>query len=350
MRLIEKVWFKNHAAKWWLVPLLLPLTLLFWLISSCRLLLFKIGIKQSNKVDCPVIVVGNIGIGGNGKTPMVIYLAERLKRQGVNVGVLSRGYGSQAPHYPYLIHPNSTALEAGDEPLLISQRCHVPVVIGADRIAGAKALIAQGCNLIICDDGLQHYRLKRDYELLVIDGIRLFGNGLLLPAGPMRERKSRLKQVNRIIINGGASDDSKDILNSVACPKHKMSLEAQRVVNLYSGKEIALADFIQENNDVNAIAGIGDPQRFFDYLTVLTMNVVNQQGFIDHQVYNKALFDSFDNADHDGNVFPLIMTEKDAVKCTAFAQPHWWYLPVDGVFSSSDHEAIMADVMKLVGH
>jgi len=346
MRLIEKVWFENHAAKWWLVPLLLPLTGLFWLLSSLRTWLFQCGIKSSIKVACPVVIVGNIGVGGNGKTPVVLYLVEQLSKRGISVGVMSRGYGGNAPEYPYQLTEHSTALEAGDEPLLIYQRCSVPVVVGADRIAAANKLIDLGCQLVISDDGLQHYRLKRDIEIAVIDGKRLFGNGLLLPAGPLRERQQRLKQCHHIIVNGG-----EPVINDNS--SHFMTLAAQRIVNLKTGQNIELSDFIKENTRVNALAGIGDPKRFFDYLIQLGFSINKAQGFIDHQAYNAAMFDKVDSVvdnatgDHK-RVIPLMMTEKDAVKCRDFAEPHWWYLPVDAQFASDNSEQMLTDICQLI--
>ncbi|MDG1752076.1 MAG: tetraacyldisaccharide 4'-kinase [Thalassotalea sp.] len=348
MRLIEKVWFEGHNAKWWLVPLMLPLTLFFWFLSSLRRNLFSAKLKESIKVDCPVVIVGNIGIGGNGKTPVVLYLVEQLAKRGVKVGVLSRGYGGKAPHYPYLLNESSSAIEAGDEPILIYQRCRVPVVVGADRIAAANFLIEQGCQIIISDDGLQHYRLKRDYELLVVDGKRLFGNGLLLPAGPLRETVSRLNEVDRIIINGGEDEHVDECLLNNKTAKHLMSLSAHRLVNLKSGESKTLTEFVHDHSTINAIAGIGDPQRFFSYLTQLGFTLDKQHGFVDHQAYSKALFDEVEKTNILTEIRPLVMTEKDAVKCKKFAEQHWWYLPVDAVFSAEDNELIITDILKLI--
>lgn len=346
MRLIEKVWFEGHKAKRWLVPLLLPFSLLFLLLSSLRRLLFKFGIKSSIKVNCPVVIVGNIGVGGNGKTPVVLFLVDQLTKQGIKVGVLSRGYGGSAPHYPYLLTDKSTAKESGDEPALIFQRCNIPVVVGADRIEAANKLIEQGCQIIISDDGLQHYRLRREYELLVVDAKRLFGNGLLLPAGPLRERTTRLNSVNRIILNDieGIAADNPNLVNSKS-PINNMQLQAERVINLKTGEERTLAAFINEQPQINAIAGIGDPQRFFNYLVKLGFDINKHQGFIDHQAYNESLFASIDSNE---DKMSLLMTEKDAVKCKIFAQEHWWYLPVDAVFSPKDSEEIIGDILHLL--
>ncbi|GAA5129939.1 tetraacyldisaccharide 4'-kinase [Thalassotalea piscium] len=325
MRLIEKVWFHQHAAKWLLVPLLLPFSLLFYLLTSLRVLLYRIGIKQRIKTQLPVVVVGNIGIGGNGKTPLVIYLIEQCTSLGIKVGVISRGYGGKASHYPYLLDDKSTAGEAGDEPYLIYQRCKIPVVVGADRVASAHVLAEQGCQLIIADDGLQHYRLQRDIEVIVIDGKRLFGNGFLLPAGPLREGKSRLNSTSHLIVNG-------ELLatEQLTLPYAIMQLKATTIVNLLSGQRLTIDEFCQQYDKVNAIAGIGDPQRFFNTLMALGLTLEHSKGFIDHQAYNELSFNEFTaNA-------PLLMTEKDAVKCYGFAKEHWWYLPVNASFNSDD--------------
>lgn len=325
MRLIEKVWFYQHPAKWLLVPLLLPLSLLFFLLTSLRTTLYRLGIKPSVKTQLPVVVVGNIGIGGNGKTPVVIYLIEQCQQLGIKSGVISRGYGGSASHYPYLLDDTSSAKEAGDEPYLIYQRCKVPVVVGADRIASAKVLAEQGCQLIIADDGLQHYRLQRDIEVIVIDGKRLFGNGFLLPAGPLRETKARLKSTSHLILNGELINPEK-----FKFPYASMQLKATKVVNLQSGSSLSIDAFCAQYAKVNAIAGIGDPQRFFSTLASLGLTLDKYKGFVDHQAYSQTSFAEFDED------IPLLMTEKDAVKCHVFAQKHWWYLPVDADFESDN--------------
>ncbi|GHE76901.1 tetraacyldisaccharide 4'-kinase [Thalassotalea profundi] len=336
MRLIEKVWFYQHPAKWLLVPLLFPLSLVFYLLTSLRLFLYKSGIKRSIKPILPVVVVGNIGIGGNGKTPVVIFLIEQCQRMGINVGVISRGYGGKAQHYPYLLDETSTAIEAGDEPYLIYQRCNVPVVVGADRIKSAALLAEHGCQLIISDDGLQHYRLQRSLEIIVIDGKRLFGNGLLLPAGPLRECTSRLTTTPHLIVNGQLS-----LIDKVNFPYVSMELTASKVINLKSGEVISIDAFCAQYDKVNAIAGIGDPQRFFNTLTQLGLSIESCEGFVDHQTYSQSSFDRFNE-----NI-PLLMTEKDAVKCYTFSQAHWWYLPVDASFND-EINSLINDIKNLV--
>jgi len=332
MRLIEKVWFQRHQAKWLLVPLLLPLTILFGILTALRRTCYKLAIFKSYRVKKPVVVVGNIGIGGNGKTPFVLYLIEQCLKQGIKPGVISRGYGGKAPHYPYLLDEKSTAVEAGDEPILIYNRCAVPVVVGSDRIASAKLLMKQGCDIIIADDGLQHYRLVRDVELIIVDGNRRFGNGFLLPAGPLREGLWRLKSVNYVINNSGLTIPKGEIA---------MTLVPKVIVNLLTNEQVPLDDFRQRYPTVNAIAGIGDPQRFFNTLIAQQFTLTKTQGFIDHQDYQLEDFNGYDEN------MALLMTEKDAVKCKKFAKNHWWYVPVDAHFDEQEIQPLLVNIMKL---
>lgn len=341
MRLIEKVWFNRHPARYWLVPLLLPLTGLFYLLSSARRLAFRLGLLKSIKVAKPVVVVGNIGVGGNGKTPVVVHLVELSKKLGFKPGVISRGYGGKAETYPYLLDQHSTSAQAGDEPLLIYQRCHVPVVVGADRVANAQCLIAQGCNIVISDDGLQHYRLRRDVELVIVDGKRLFGNGLLLPAGPLREGAWRLPQADLVIYNGHKRDNHSSEVNDKAL---LMTLAATDVIHIKTGEHLALAKFLNDHQTINAVAGIGNPQRFFDTLQALGFDLAQQQGFVDHKDFT---LDDFNQVKTD---LPLLMTEKDAVKCQTFAPSHWWYLPVTAHFCEQDEQTLRQTLQVLATH
>lgn len=324
MRLIEKVWFKQHQARWLLIPLLLPITLLFYGLTSLRRFFYRVGLFRSYNVAAPVIIVGNIGVGGNGKTPVVIFLIEQCQKLGLSVGVVSRGYGGKAPHYPYLLDDKSTADEAGDEPILIYKRCNIPVVVGSDRVAAANLLIEQGCNIIVADDGLQHYKLARDIELLIVDAKREFGNNLLLPAGPLREGKWRLNTVDYVISNGALKPESNmngivNHLEMVLCP--------QFVCNVKTGEKIPLQPFFKAHNEINALAGIGDPERFFTTLRHQKFTLKRAVGFVDHHHFTASDLNQFTAST------PLLMTEKDAVKCQTFAKSHWWYVPVGAEFS-----------------
>jgi len=336
MRLIEKVWFNSHPAKWLIVPLLLPLSGLFFLLSHFRRLCYALGVFKSYRVTKPVIVVGNIGVGGNGKTPIIVLLVELCRELGLTPGVISRGYGSKAPHYPYLLSDNSSSIEAGDEPVLIYQRCRVPIVIGSDRVANSALLLEQGCDIILADDGLQHYRLQRDIELIVVDGKRLFGNGLLLPSGPLREGLWRLKTANFVIVNGAESHNTPIIADEIS-----MELKAEFVCHLLTGERRLVSDFIKEYSLINAIAGIGSPERFFTTLHEEKFDLNSCQGFIDHHKFTLSDFDGY------SETLPLLMTEKDAVKCQSFAKDNWWYLPVNAVIPENQLSQLKTKINNL---
>jgi tetraacyldisaccharide 4'-kinase len=281
------------------------------------------------KTSKPVIVVGNIGVGGNGKTPMVIYLVELTRSLGNKPGVISRGYGGKAPHYPYLLTEKSTAAEAGDEPILIQQRCQVPVAVGSDRIASAELLIEQGCDVIISDDGLQHYRLSRALELIIVDGKRLFGNGLLLPAGPLREGVWRLNTADLVIYNGQCPRQINADNQALA-----MNLTAMEICHVKSNKRLSLTDFVKNNVRVNAIAAIGSPARFFATLESNNFIISESRGYVDHHAFTLSDLDDFDES------IPLVMTEKDAVKCQSFCKDNWWYLPVNASFTQTEQKIL----------
>ena len=366
MRVIEKVWFYQHSAKWLLVPLLLPFTALFWLLTLLRRWSYKLGWLTSFKVSGPVVVVGNIGIGGNGKTPVVVYLIEQCKQLGLTVGVVSRGYGGNAPHYPYLLNENSTTLEAGDEPILIYSRCQVPVAVGANRVATANLLIEQGCDIIIADDGLQHYKLQRDIELIVVDAKRKFGNGFLLPAGPLREGQWRLKTasfvINNIAQNNTSFNTQSEVSNNIQhetkihsqktanvseINELNMVLKPQFICNVLTSEKISLSVFVQDHVKVNAMAGIGDPERFFNTLRTQKFELNEALSFVDHHHFSEA------DLSHLSSTLALLMTEKDAVKCKKFAKNNWWYVPVSAEFSEIDThklnkklQAVIASVSK----
>lgn len=331
MRLIEKVWFKRHRARYILVPLLFPFMLLFILLSSIRLFAYKHNIKKTIKVNKPVIIVGNIGVGGNGKTPIVLWLIDQCRLLGLKPGVVSRGYGGKAPYYPYLLNDNTTADISGDEPLMIAKRTNVDVCIGSDRIAAANKLIEQGCDIIIADDGLQHYRLARDIEIIVIDGKRRFGNDLLLPAGPLREGVGRLNSVN-YVFNNGSKPHNQEI---------PMSLLPEQIINCKTGETLTIEEFKAHHQKINAIAGIGYPARFYSTLRTLGLTVYQRQDFVDHHEYKLEDLTSFS----DDN--PLLMTEKDAIKCTGFAKNNWWYLTVNAQIPSLTQKQISAHIERL---
>ena len=278
---------------------------------------------KAGKISVPVIIVGNITVGGTGKSPLVIHLYEQLKKAGYRIGILSRGYGAKANNYPASVEFSSNPAEVGDEPLMIKLRTGATVVVDPIRARGAQFLVEKhDCDLIICDDGLQHYALERDIELVVIDGERKLGNRLLMPFGPLREPVSRMKQVDGIIINNNNSTLKAE--NSFA-----MNLISSQLICLNDKeKTFKVADFIKHCFDeetkqqcqINAIAAIGNPQRFFNHLTRSGFEI-SPHAFIDHHKFTTADFMDMEGI--------ILMTEKDAVKCKDFATDNMWYLKVD---------------------
>ncbi|MCW8994495.1 MAG: tetraacyldisaccharide 4'-kinase [Psychromonas sp.] len=291
---------------WW-SWILYPLSWLFAVISSMRRFLYKKGLLKSVKSTLPVIVVGNISVGGNGKTPFVIWLCELLIKLGYKPGIVSRGYGGKSDSYPLLVEENTTGKEAGDEPVMIFKRLGIPVVVDPVRSRAANYLAEKKlADIIVTDDGLQHYALQRDIEIVVVDGKRRFGNQHLMPMGPLREPLSRLKEVDFIINNG-----------AVRAGEFTMSLQPGRCLAV-DGKMRELP----VNRQVNACAAIGYPQRFFETLQTQHFVLNKTVAFADHHPFTADDFKAFDKQ------LPLLMTEKDAVKCTVFAQDNWWYLPI----------------------
>ena len=313
---------KIHYSKSLVSLLLLPLSAVFLLISFIRKTLYQFNFLKSFKLKIPVIVVGNITSGGTGKTPLIIYLANELKKNGYRPGIISRGYGSKTEGVMEVSQKSDVA-EAGDEPMLIQKHTHLPVFVSKDRVLAAKTLVKKYAktDVILSDDGIQHYRLRRDLEVLVIDGTRKFGNGYLLPAGPLREFRSKLKTVDAIVCN------HKKVIDG----SYLMKYTGHLLINLKTNKKIHLNNLSLKN--IHAIAGIGNPDRFFDYLK--TFNIVfNSSTFQDHYKFSKKDF-------RDMNDKNIIMTEKDAVKCQKFSRNNFWYLPVIAEVDSKFTDVIL---------
>lgn len=309
---------------------LFPLSILFYLITWIRRKLYVLGILKSYRASIPVLVVGNISVGGNGKTPVVVWLVEQLKQKGIRVGVVSRGYGGKNKQFPQLVNATSSAEQMGDEPVLIAQRTGVPVAISPNRAESIALLLAQfELDLIITDDGLQHYALQRDMEWVVIDGERRFGNGFLLPAGGLRELPSRLNEVQAVICNGKNAKKG----------EYSMSLNSAIAINLKNQTQRPLSDFQQTQNV--AMAGIGYPPRFFAMLESLRIPLQSTYAFADHQAFEFDHLSSLANESQQ-----LLMTEKDAVKCKTFAQENWWYIPVNAEIEQG--EQLIKSVIALV--
>lgn len=315
---LTKHWYQRQLS--WLSLLLLPFSWLFRLIVIVRRGLYRTGILKAHKMSVPVIVVGNIAVGGTGKTPFVIWLVDYLKQQGYRPGIISRGAGGQKQTKPHLVRKNDLPEQVGDESLLLASHANCPLVIGINRVEAARYLLASSdCNIIISDDGLQHYRLKRDVELVIVDGVRRFGNQQLLPAGPLRESVSRLKEVDEVIVNG-----------------EEMQLVPGDLVALTSRMTKPLSDLRGET--VHAVAGIGHPERFFLLLEQAGLKVM-RHAFPDHYLYQAS-----DLAFQDD--LPVLMTEKDAVKCLAWARDSYWYLPVQARVDAIVAEKIIAKIKK----
>jgi len=302
---LDELWYGRSP----LSILLAPLGWLYGAMMGLRRALYRIGILRSTRVAVPVIVVGNLTVGGTGKTPLVIWLAETLKRAGKRPGVVSRGYGGAASSWPQQARTDSDPWQVGDEPVLIARRAACPVVVDPDRVRAAKTLLAtHHCDVIISDDGLQHYALARDVEIAVVDAARRHGNGRCLPAGPLREPLRRLRTVDVIMVNGGEAADECNfhLVGDVACAVN--TLQSARPLGEFAGRT------------VHAVAGIGRPARFFEHLRRHRVQVITH-AFDDHHVFRP---EELRFADH----LPVLMTEKDAVKCRSFAEPLHWYVPV----------------------
>lgn len=304
--LLETLWYRHHP----LTIVLAPLSWLFCLVTVMRRLAYRVGWLEVHHLKVPVIVVGNISVGGTGKTPLVIWLAQRLSKQGYRAAVVCRGYKGQTKHWPQQVSADSDPRIVGDEAILLARRSGCPVAAGPDRVAAAKALLRHApCDVIISDDGLQHLALGRQVEIAVVDGIRRHGNGLCLPAGPLREPVSRLEKVDLIVSSGSAHRGEFQMglkhcgLRSVKQPEQDVAIETIK------------------GRLVHAVCGLGHPQRFFSALEGLGLRILCHP-FPDH--YSFSAKDICFNDD-----LPVIMTEKDAVKCTLFADDRHWYLTVE---------------------
>ena len=312
---LQRRWYGGGSPPWWT----LPLEALYRNVVRRRAERFRSDPSSVVRLPVPVVVVGNITIGGTGKTPLIVALAKALEQRGFVPGIVSRGYGG-SERGPYLLTGDDDPAIVGDEPSLIRQS-GVPVAIGRERPEAAKLLVEAGCDVILADDGLQHYRLGRDVEICVIDGERRLGNAHLLPAGPLREPADRLDKVDFIVVNGGAPTG-----REIA-----MQLEGGVAVNMHDPSRIApLADFA--GRPAHAVAGIGNPARFFASLSAQGI-AVHGHPFADHHAFTRDDFTFADGC-------PVLMTDKDAVKCRRFARENWWRVPVRAVLPEPFYDAV----------
>ena len=311
---LPRLWYREELA-FALLPLW-PFSCLFGALVALRRFMYRTGMISSAALPVPVVIVGNLTVGGSGKTPLVIWLSARLRERGWRPGIISRGYGRVVEAEVLSVDANTDASEVGDEPLLLARRSNVPVFVGRDRVAAGKALLAAHpeCDVVISDDGLQHYRLVRAAEVVVFDG-RGIGNGRMLPAGPLREPVARLAAVAAIVGNG-----VEQLPNISAVPFFPMHLDGQRFIALNDEEQSCLSRELV-GKKMYAIAGIGNPQRFFSQLVQLGLQF-SPCPFPDHHVYRAE-----DLAFARDSV--LLMTEKDAVKCRGLISSEAWFLPVE---------------------
>lgn len=311
---IHRVWYEDAPFGW----LLLPLSALYRLISATRALLYRCGFFKTHAASVPVVVVGNITAGGTGKTPTVIWLVSELRARGFRPGIISRGYGGSRSGTSMRVDADSDPGVTGDEPVLLARRADCPVVVDADRVRAAAMLVEDGVDVIIADDGLQHARLKRDFEICVIDGARGLGNHRLLPAGPLRESPQRLEDVDQVLVNGQLRRQGElDALTGKNIVEFE--LRAIAACRLNGSLTQPIAQFA--DTTVHAVAGIGNPARFFDLLRAQQIQVI-EHAFADHAPLNKSELEF-------GDDFTVFMTEKDAVKLGTNHADKVWYIPVE---------------------
>lgn len=327
-------WYRKSSITY----LLLPLSWLYRLVVCVRYQAYRLGVLPVYHSPRTVIIVGNISVGGSGKTPLVIWLANFLKAQGYRPGIVSRGYGGKAAHYPQHVSADSDPYLVGDEPVLLARRTSCPVVIDPRRVRAVQALPAE-CDIVIADDGLQHYALGRTIEIVVVDAARGFGNGYCLPAGPLREPVPRLCRADLVVENMTAAPHADalhlDCAGQAPAAKPQvfaMDLVAQGICSVHAspGKIGTLAEINTEV--VHAVAAIGHPARFFNQLRRQGLQII-EHAFPDH--YN------FCPEDINFSTGAVVMTEKDAVKCQRFAQSHHWYVPVDAVLQEGFGERVL---------
>jgi tetraacyldisaccharide 4'-kinase len=329
-----KLWYEEPPG----MSALQPLSWLYGGVVSARRAAYERGLLQSHAVSRPLIVVGNLTVGGTGKTPLTIWLANRLRQRGLEVGLVSRGYGREQSGLR-VVTADSSWQEVGDEPLLLQRRTGCMTIVASDRVAGAHELVARGAQVILADDGLQHLRMRRDCEIVVVDGARGFGNGRVLPAGPLRESGSRARTVDALVVNGGTPGKPlrglPPELTAAALRMRLTAAEAWQVRGASHGSSAGQVQPLEafRGRPVHAVAGIGNPQRFFADLRACGLEII-EHPFPDHHALSAADLDF-------GDGLAVLMTEKDAVKCGDLAGPRLWYVPVEAAFSEADSRRLL---------
>ena len=334
MRSIHEILNNQYYKKSSWILILLPLSYIYFLIIFLRSWSYKSGIFKTIKINVPVIIVGNINIGGTGKTPLVIWLLEKLIKFGMKPGLICRGYNSNASKSIEVLK-NSKVENVGDEALMIKLRLDIPIFSGKKRGQVARSLLMTypDVDVVISDDGLQHFELFRDFEIVVVDGVRLFGNGHLIPAGPLRETVTRVKKVDAVVIN---SQVKKEILPLFENTNnlYEMAYSGDVLQNCVHTNQIF--DLSRIDKEIIAVTGIGNPERFFTQLTNAGVNF-KRRIFNDHHMFTESDFKDYDGME-------IVMTEKDAVKCKIFAKENFWFLPV----SADVEEKLFTKIIKKI--
>lgn len=329
---LNQLWYGGARS----AALLQPLAWLFGAATAVRRRAYAWGVLRQYSVGCPLVVIGNLVAGGTGKTPLVAWLAQELTKRGYAVGIISRGYGRTGSGVR-LVATNAPWRDVGDEPLLLAQRTGCVTAVGTDRVAAGRLLVAHGVNAIVSDDGLQHLRMARNCRIAVVDAERGFGNGRLLPAGPLREPVAALAAADAIVVNGAApSAQLLELCQRFSTTVVQMQLVPMGALALTGTAQRTLASF--RATPVHAVAGIGNPPRFFRELRSLGLTVI-EHAFADHHPLVARDLDF-------GDDLPVLMTEKDAVKCRGFTAARLWYVPVTAQLSDAQADELLMRVVR----
>lgn len=325
-RFFDSIWYGGNP----LAYALWPVAAVYSALVSARRAAYRRGWLRAEEPAAPVVVVGNITAGGTGKTPLVIWLADALAARGLSVGIVTRGYRGRSSEWPVLVDAASDPVVVGDEAVLLAERTRCPVAAGPDRRAAVRRLLDQrSLDIVLADDGLQHQKLGRRVEIAVVDGVRGLGNGLCLPAGPLREPASRLREVDAIVVNGGRWGHA---------GVFRLELAAGHARRVGSDESRPLAAFAA--TPVHAVAGIGHPERFFRLLEDAGLDVLRHP-LVDHADIRPEML-------HFADRLPVLVTEKDAVKCRGVEHPDLWYVPVSAEFEPGHAERLLAVLLRIL--